>query len=392
MKLSHFYAAVVFVFIPVFAVRPMTTLYAYQLEGSMFEIGIITACYSLTPLLLAVHVGRYIDRFGERLPLLFGSLGILIALILPFFFPFIPILYISQLILGGSQLLAILAIQNGVAKAASEDKRDKAVGTFSIFSSSGMLIGPLLGGYSTEHIGFEKTFLILALMPIISMVISLFISHSPKKSTNSTQVLKRNSNSIKELFLVPTLSRCFIASMIILSALDLFYVYFPLYAQSFGLSLSQIGWILAIQAAANSLVRIFMTSLINRYGRVTILWTFMVIGAIAFGAIPLIHDFLYLFIISLVLGTGLGVTQPLTIILSYNASPSKRTGEVLGVRLASNRLSQTVMTIIFANLSTLIGLGPIFIIIAFLLIIGAWSASGISEEDQKMDIPFKQSR
>lgn len=173
--------------------------------------------------------------------------------------------------------------------------------------------------------------------------------------------------------------------MIILSALDIFYVYFPLYAQSIGLSLSQIGWILTVQAASNALVRIFMPQLVRNFGRITILWIFMAIGALAYGIIPFQQQFMYLLITAFILGTGLGVTQPLTIVLSYNASPPGQSGEVLGLRLASNRLAQTIVPFLFAYISSFIGLGMIFFIKSVLLFTGSLTARRISEPGNRQN-------
>lgn len=385
---SLFFAAVIFVFIPVFAARPMTSLFAEELNASMYEIGMITACYSITPLILAIFAGRYIDRYGERIPLFIGSLGILVSLSLPSIFPKIPILYISQILLGGSQLLAILSIQNGVNKSVSNQNRDRVVGSFSFFSSIGMLLGPLMGGYASEHLGFQKSFMLLALVPLATLIISLFV---PTSNGIRNHPKQKKSNGFKELFLIPSLGKSIIVSMIILSALDIFYVYFPLFAQSLGFKPSQIGWILAAQSVGNSLSRFFMPKLVQQYGRVTILWMFMGIGALAYGTIPFMHHFVFLFFTALVLGAGLGVTQPLTIILSYNASPPGRTGEVLGMRLASNRLAQTIIPFFFASLSNVIGLGPIFFIKSFLLVTGALLARRITDPSNDQDAANKRS-
>ena len=374
MKLNLLYMIAPFIFIPVFAARPMTSLFANKLDATMFEIGMITACYSIAPLIIAIFAGRYIDRYGERIPILLGSLGLFASLCLPYFYPSVPILFLSQLILGGSQLLAILAIQNGVAKSATNKDRDRSIGTFSLFSSAGMLLGPIIGGYSTEHFGFQLSFMILAFVPFVAMVLSFFISKSP----GSISVLnKQKSTGMKELFRIPGLSRAVIVSMIILSALDIFYVYFPLYAQSIGLNFSQIGLLLGAQAGSNVLVRIFMPRLVDRFGRVTVLWIFMMIGAVSYGMIPFFQEFTFLFTVSFLLGAGLGITQPLTIVLSYNLSPPGQTGEVLGIRLAANRLGQTIIPFIFANLSSLTGLGAIFFIKAIVLAAGALTARGI---------------
>jgi MFS family permease len=384
MNLTPLLLAIFFVLIPVSAARPMTSLFAKQLDASMVEIGLITACYSITPLVLAVFAGRYIDRYGEKIPIFIGSLGIIISLCLPFFFPMIPILYISQLLLGGGHLLALLAVQNGVTKSASNQNRDQAVGSFSLFTSIGMLLGPLIGGYTTEHLGFQMSYILISLIPIASIIVSQFTISSPRNISRSTKKNSTNYN-YKELLLIPGLSRSIFVSMIILSALDIFYVYFPLYAQSIGLSLSQIGWILTVQAASNALVRIFMPQLVRNFGRITILWIFMAIGALAYGIIPFQQQFMYLLITAFILGTGLGVTQPLTIVLSYNASPPGQSGEVLGLRLASNRLAQTIVPFLFAYISSFIGLGTIFFIKSVLLFTGSLTARRILEPGNRQN-------
>ena len=107
MKRNYLLASAVFLFIAVFASRPMTSLFANQLGASIVEIGIINACFSIFPLIIAIFVGQYVDRYGERIPLLIGSLGIFLSLCLPYFFPLISVLYISQIILGVSQLISI---------------------------------------------------------------------------------------------------------------------------------------------------------------------------------------------------------------------------------------------------------------------------------------------
>ena len=58
------------------ASKVLISLYALELGASQFYIGIMIAMYSLLPALLAVHAGKISDRFGVRLPMLVGSLGI----------------------------------------------------------------------------------------------------------------------------------------------------------------------------------------------------------------------------------------------------------------------------------------------------------------------------
>ncbi|MDG5787198.1 MFS transporter [Evansella sp. AB-P1] len=368
-----------FIGLSIAAVRPMTSLFADDLGASMIEIGLITACFSIVPLVLAIFAGKFVDQFGEKIPLMVGSLGLGIALTIPFFFPMLQMLYVSQLLLGGSQLLAIVALQNGVAKSVPKNKRDKAIGSFSLCISIGLMLGPLIGGFSTEHIGFQYSFLVLAFFPILPFVFSSFLTNEPKKKVEDTQ---KGFEGLKEIFVIPGLTRAMFISMLSLAALDVFNVYFPLYAQSQGLSLSEIGLVLGTLSFAGVLVRICMPYLVGKYGRVPVICFFMLCSAIAFSFIPFLPYFAFMIILSFVIGASIGISQPVTIILTYNLAPAGRTGEVLGLRLAGNRLSQIVMPLFYAGVTSIVGLGAIFVIQAALLGFGSFYGRGIKEKDE----------
>lgn len=370
-----FLTAIVFLLIPVSATRPMTSLFAEELNASMIQIGFITACYSVTPFLLAVSVGRFIDKVGERLPIMIGSSGMFISLLMPFFHPHLGTLLISQLILGGSQLIVLVSVQNGIAGAVSEDRRDKAIASMSLFASIGLMIGPLIGGYLTEQIGFQKSYLVFSIISTVSFVIAIFIE-SKKKEIKSIE--KAQDLPLKKLLRIPGLKRSIFISMINLAAIDIYNVYYPLYSSSIGMSPSEIGWVLTITAFSSVFVRIFLSGLVEKYGRTKVLTTFMYCGAFAFAVIPFVNNLISIMIITSVLGFGLGVAQPLTTILSYNLAPEGHTGEVLGIRLAGNRLSQVVIPFLFAGISNITGLGTIFILEALVISSGAMLAKGLA--------------
>jgi MFS family permease len=378
--------SLIFILIPVSASRPMTSLYAEELHASMLEIGVLTACYSLTPFLVAVFAGRFIDRFGEKLPLIICSIGMCFSLSLPFFFPKLSILYLSQLLLGGSQLLGLVAIQNGAAGSVTAEKRDQAIATMSLFASIGLMLGPLIGGYSTEHLGFQNSYLFFSSFLIIAFAMSLFIGSTYHKGN---KVSNREVFRMKELLAIPGLKRSIFVSMLTLAAIDIFYVYYPLYASSIGMTPSQIGWLLTITGSASVFVRIFIPRLVTRYGRVRVLSIFMFCGAISYGLIPFFQLFIFIALVATFIGMGLGIAQPLTTILSYNLAPEGRTAEVLGIRLAGNRLSQVIIPLVFAGVSTVTGLGAIFTIEALLLGVGAFLAKGIQEDHQESVIHKK---
>ncbi|MFJ5769910.1 MFS transporter [Psychrobacillus sp. NPDC093180] len=382
-QLIFYYLSNVFILLPVAAVRPMMSLFAIELGASMIEIGILTACYSLTPLFLAVPAGRFIDQFGEKIPLLIGSLGITFALIIPFFLPHLPFLFLSILLLGGSQFLAFISIQNGVIKTTFIEKRNQAIAMVSLFGSVGLMLGPLIGGYSTEHLGFQNSFLFYCIFSILLLFLVLFV-----KSVNRENVHKKNQTKqkVNDLLSIPGIKRNIIISMLILASLDIFYVYYPLFASSKGLTPSEIGWILSIQSFASVITRLYLSKVVERLGIIKTIFIFMFSGAIAYSLIPLFDFFIFVAVMAGIVGFGLGIVQPLTIMIAYNLAPSNRTAEVLGIRLAANRLSQVVIPLVFSVMSISIGVGSIFVIQGIILGIGAIFAKGIKIEDKNEEL------
>lgn len=363
-----------FITIPVAAVRPMTSLFAEELGANIIEIGVITACYSLAPLFLAVLSGRIIDRIGEKIPLMIGSAGMILGLLLPFLFPSIYIFYFSHLFLGGGQLIALVSAQNGIAQAVSSENRNRAIATLTLFTSMGLMLGPLIGGYATEHLGFQSSYLLLSFFSLSLLLVGCFLTKKNNAALNKTANTKIK---LKDLLHIPGLKQSIFISMLILAALDLFNVYYPLYANSIGMTPSEIGWILTTQALASVITRIFMPALVKKIGIIRLLSIFMLFGAIAYGVIPLFETITYILIVVTIIGTGLGIVQPLTIMLTYDLSPPERTAEVLSIRLAGNRLAQVILPLIFAGISNVTGLGIIFTIQAFLLGAGAFIAKNI---------------
>src|SRR5690349_18237841 len=82
--------------------RVLVSLYALNLGANQFTIGILMALYAILPMLLAIYAGRLADRLGPRRPMLLGTTGVMIAMLLPPLFPGIVALHVSALMIGSS--------------------------------------------------------------------------------------------------------------------------------------------------------------------------------------------------------------------------------------------------------------------------------------------------
>ena len=75
-------------------------LHALSLGVDPFSVGVIMALWALCPMLIALYVGKLVDRVGARVPMLAGTIGVVAALLVPYFFSGVTALTVMALAVG----------------------------------------------------------------------------------------------------------------------------------------------------------------------------------------------------------------------------------------------------------------------------------------------------
>ncbi|WP_346207129.1 MFS transporter [Caldifermentibacillus hisashii] len=349
--------------------RAILSLFAIEMGASTFDIGMLTAVYAFFPLIFAIHAGRITDKVGDRLPVILGLLGVTVGMAFPVFLPSLLSLYISQLIVGVSAVFITVALQNLLGNVSDEHNRDRNYSYFGMSVAFGSMIGPIVAGYMGESFSFSSVFLSSIFLMIFPIFISLFI---PVIKRQDKEKIYRFQSSVR-LLKIPVLRNALISSALVLYSKDIFVAYFPIFAKEYDIPTSSIGWIIAIQGFAIILVRFFLNALTEKLGRDRVLIISVFIAGISFLFIPFTENIFILGALSALIGLGLGCGQPLSMTTTFNASPKSRTGEVLGLRLASNRLSQLIAPAFFGLVGSWLGIFSVFFISGTFLIGGLFA-------------------
>ncbi|PYI50838.1 MFS transporter [Paenibacillus flagellatus] len=358
--LLHTVVAVAFGFqIMLNMTRPVMTLYASSLGASAFEVGLLTSAYAFFPLIVAIRIGRMTDRTGERLAAVAGTAGIAAGMAFPFAFPALWALFVSQGIVGISQILVNIALQNALGRAATPDNRDTYFGLLSSAVALGGVFGPVAGGYLAEHVSYPFVFLVALCCGAVPVALS-FRLPGRTAVTRPPQAAKEAGSALR-LLSIPLLRKALATSALVLYSRDIFVAYFPLYGSEQGLSASAIGWIITAQGVAMVVVRASIARISGRFGRGAVLFASVTAAGLAFLLVPVsAHGVLSAGLVAALMGAGLGFGQPLSMTTTYNASPKSRTAEVLGLRLATNRMSQMIAPLLFGLVGTTAGLAAVF--------------------------------
>lgn len=347
--------------------KVLVSLFALDLGAPQIMLGIIVALYSLCPMLLALYAGKLADRFGVRWPLALGSLGIALSLALPGLLPSLHMLYVSALLIGASHVFYNVSMQNMIGMLSSTEARTRNFSNLSLMIASGGFIGPLIAGFAIDNLGYAIGYLCIAALPLVSALIMFGARRGLAALSGGKTKNKEEGGYAVGLLSNAPLRRTLITSGIILTAIDLFQFYMPIYGHSIGLSASAIGTVLAMFAAAAFIVRTVLPQIVSRFGEEQVLIGSIFIAAGTYLLFPLVESVVLLSAIAFLLGMGTGCGQPLTLMMIYAKAPEGRSGEALGLRMSINNLTHIVVPLFFGAVGTAFGLAPVFLANAAML-------------------------
>jgi MFS family permease len=338
--------------------RVLVSLSALHLGANSFTVGVLAALFSVFPLLLAVYAGRVSDRVGVRAPIMLGSAGMTLGLLLPVLHDDYFTLFACPVLIGLSQIFVQVSIQNAVGSIGGAEARANNFATFSLGASISTFIGPSLAGYSIDTLGFRPAFLVLASLSFSAVLLVLSFKHRiPARGDHGDA---RAQGRAFDLLKEAPLRRTLFMSGVTLTGIELFSFYLPVYGQSIGLSATRIGLVLSSYAAAAFVVRLLMQELARRFTETGVLTASLFVAAVTYASFPFLSGVTMLVATAFLLGLGLGSAQPLTIMLTYHHAPPGRSGEALGMRLTVNKITQIAIPVVFGGIGTLFGLGPVF--------------------------------
>lgn len=359
--------------------RVAVSLHALELSANQFAIGVVIALYSLCPMLLSIVIGKFADRAPPRLPVILGSALMTAALLLPPLFPGLGALCVAAFLLGLAHQVFSIPLEAIVGGIDGAKNRARNYALITMGWSAANFLGPLIAGFSIDHIGQLQVYLVLAAftvapIPMLLMKPALLPKVAAMHAEGGTR------GSVLDLWRMPSVRITIIASGVVGSAQDLFQFYLPIYGYSIGLSASAIGTILGVLSVAAFVIRGVLPFLVRKLGEATILICSIFIAAVAFTLLPFFVSPYALAAITFLLGLGVGCAQPMTMSLLYVLTPAGRIAESFGLQKTVRNATHLVVPIVFGSVGAAFGVMTVFISNSVILV-----ASGFLL--RKADIP-----
>lgn len=341
--------------------RITTSLYALSLHASEFTIGILIALFSLFPMLLAVPMGRLIDRIGIVRPMLSGSISMAVGCLLPGLIGGLPILYLATMLIGTGFMVVQVAAQHTVGAMSETDKRASNFSWLALgFSISGFC-GPVVAGLVIDHSRHNIAYIVFSGCALAALVLIGYsrVPHLPAPSLHADAAI--DSGSALDLLRNKEMRRIYLIGTLLSSAWDLFTFVLPIHGTHSGLSASTIGLILGCFSAATFIVRLAMPWILRRFSEWQVLTFALTLAAACYALFPLMRQPLSLMAIAASLGLAVGSSQSNMLALLHHTAPAGRAAEAVGVRITIGNACQVFLPLAFGGAGAALGLSVVFL-------------------------------
>lgn len=351
--------------------RVLVSYRVLELGGSVALIGVLTAAFSLAPLLLAVPTGRAVDR---RHALAVLRLGVVLTTIAPALIAFGPGLTATTagfVLLGFAQMLTTIAGQGIVSAMSSPRRRDRRFGGWSLAVSLGQLVGiPLAGVLASAGVGgtSQQTTVALGAMAVVGLIAAPFgwlITRQDRRTDSDP--LEYQKRSIPSLLKEKGMKPAVYSSLMVLVALDLLAAYLPVLGEQLGLSVLTVTVLLTVRTLAAIASRVLLPTILRYIDRKLLLITAPILSAIPMALIAVVSDPVVMGVLLTVAGFFWGVGQPLTMTWVVGIAGRSNQAAALSLRLTANRLGQVVIPAGAGIASGITGIGAVFLVTGILL-------------------------
>ena len=149
-----------------------------QFDLSKSQIGLVLGIFGLSMALTHIPAGRLSDRMGRRPLLILAWLIGLLATVLMGFGKALP-LFLAGLFMYGLTAFVSSPMSSYVTAARGKWSVGAALSLTTVAFSTGMVFGPITGGWIGEQFGMRTSFMVAAALFVLSMLFIIFISAQP---------------------------------------------------------------------------------------------------------------------------------------------------------------------------------------------------------------------
>jgi DHA1 family multidrug resistance protein-like MFS transporter len=316
--------------------------------------------------------GQAADKFGRKPMLLRASLGMAVVVFSMGFaqnvYQLIGLRLLQGVITGYSTACITL-----IATQTDNEHAGWALGTLSTASIAGSLLGPMIGGYIGENLGFQNVFFITgALMLIAFITTALYVKESFTRQDKKTLSVKETWNIVPDKSLTIIM---FVTSFVLTLALYSVEPIITIYVTQLSSNTSHIallaGMAFSVSGLANIIAAPRLGRLSDKIGPQKVMLVALLAAGIMFIPQAFVKNPWQLMGLRFLLGLAMGGLVPSVNALVKRITPDSLTGRVFGFNMSAQYLGVFGGAILGGQVAAYLGIRYVFFITSALLLLNA---------------------
>ncbi len=145
------------------------------IDGSDFDVGIVTGAFAVTGLACRPIAGRLADQRGRRMVVVWGAVATAIAGVLYFVPAGVPGLIVARLFLGAGEGAVYTAGAAWIVDMTPPERRGRIIGLYGLAIWGGLALGPPIGELILQASDYELVWVFAAAAPLLGALLALRI-------------------------------------------------------------------------------------------------------------------------------------------------------------------------------------------------------------------------
>jgi MFS family permease len=314
-----------FTYIGIGMVWSILTVYATSLGASAATAGATISAFGASRLLLSVPAGMISERIGRVKVMVFGLLLVAVSSFIALAVHSMMTLLACLVLQGmGSACYGTSAL-SAVTDRGTPQSRVRDMAAYQTATQIGLSLGPGLGGFAAALWGYGAPFTCQGVMAIIALL-SVMRLADDRKVPSVGEAAVRFSSVFALIAGVAGLSYALFFGRVASS-----WILMPLIAHNImGLSIGTVGALLTVSSIANLTILRFISPMVRRFGRSTTMVGATVVVLAALSVLAFAHSEAMLWVFTVLIGAGMGVSTALVTSYAADAAPQGRVGAVMG--------------------------------------------------------------
>ena len=369
---------------------PVLPLYMRGIGLSFSDVGVVLGAAGAGAMLGAVPSGWVMARRNERVLLVFSLVVIAASTAVLGLTAAVAVMIALRVMFGAGGMGLRLALQTYVAAGVESGSRGRALSLIGGSFRLSLFVGPLLGGYLADAVGFKWTFLLCGAVTAVGLAGAVergpMVPHVPVEPGSDDLLRIPVLTALRRHWRI--LAKAGPAAGLAVAVRQGRYVAVPLIAAELGLSPSATGGLVAVGTGADLLLFPLSGYLMDRFGRLYAIVPSFTLVTAGLVILAYSHTALMVAVSGAVMGIGNGIGSGTMLTMASDLAPSEARGQVLSGLAVLQDTGSLLGPIIVGVSAGVAGVGASALVLAGVMVVAIlWLVGVVGETGHRTADP-----